>query len=62
MYAPSLEVLDGQAGWGLGQPDLVNGNPAHSRGFRLYGLQGPFQPKPFYDNTMKLNEDKTVRY
>jgi len=24
----------GQVGWGLGQPDLVSGNPAHCRGVR----------------------------
>lgn len=31
--APSLEVfVQGQDGWGPGQPDVVGGNPAHSRG------------------------------
>ena len=41
--------VQGQAGWGSGQPGLVVGDPAHSRG----GLKpddhcGPFQPRPFY--------------
>ena len=31
--APSLEAFQGQAGCGSGQPGLVGGNPAHSRGF-----------------------------
>ena len=30
--APSLEGIQGQAGCGSGQPGLVVGDPAHSRG------------------------------
>ena len=32
-----------------GQPGLVVGDPAHSRGLKLDGHCGPFQPRPFYD-------------
>ena len=28
----------GWAGWGPGQPELVGGSPAHSRGLELCGL------------------------
>ena len=31
------------------QPGLVEGVPAHGRGLELDGLQGLFQPKPFYE-------------
>jgi len=41
--------VQGQVGWGPGQPELVGGNSSHSRGLELGGLQGPFQSKPFYD-------------
>ena len=46
----SIKAIQGQAGCGSGQPGLVVGGPAHSRG----GLKpddhcGLFQPKPFYD-------------
>ena len=37
-----------QAGCGSGQPGLVVGDPAHSRGLKLYEHCGPFQPRPFY--------------
>jgi len=30
--APSLESVQGQAGWGFEQPGLVEGVPAHGRG------------------------------
>ena len=39
-----------QAGCGSGQPGLVVGNPAHSRGLELDEHCGPFQPRPFYDS------------
>ena len=39
-----------QAGCGSGQPGLVVGNPAHSRGLKLSDHCGPFQPRPFYDS------------
>jgi len=42
--------IQGQAGCGSGQPGLVVGNPAHSRGLKLDGRWGPFQPRPFCDS------------
>ena len=39
-----------QAGCGSWQPGLVVGDPAHSRGLKLGGHCGPFQPRPFYDS------------
>ena len=45
--APSLEALQGQAGCGSGQPGLLVGDPAHSRGLELDEHCGPFQPRPF---------------
>jgi len=30
--------IQGQVGWDPGQPDLVSGNRAHSRGLELYDL------------------------
>ena len=44
--------IQGQAGCGFGQPGLVVGNPAHSRGLKLNDHCGPFQPRPFYDPTI----------
>ena len=41
--------IQGQAGCGSGQPGLLVGNPAHSRGLKLNDRCGPFQPGPFYD-------------
>ncbi len=41
--------VQGQAGWGPGQSELVGGSPAHSRGLRLAGLCGYLQIKPLYD-------------
>ena len=38
----------GQAGGGSGQPGLLVGDPAHSRGLKLDGHCGPFQPRSFY--------------
>ena len=32
-----------------GQPGLVVGDPAHSRGLELNDHCGPFLPRPFYD-------------
>ena len=37
-------------GCGSGQPGLVVGNPARSRGLELDEHCGPFQPRPFYDS------------
>ena len=39
--------IQGQAGCGSGQPGLVVGDPAHSRGLELDDHRGPFQPRPF---------------
>jgi len=36
-----------------GQPGLVVGDPAHSRGLELNDYCGPFQPRPFYDSIHK---------
>jgi len=36
-----------QAGCGSGQPSLVVGDPAHSRGLELDEHCGPLQPRPF---------------
>ena len=35
-----------------GQPGLVVGNPAHSRGLKLNDHRGLFQPRPFYDSVI----------
>ena len=44
-----------QAGCGSGQPGLVVGDPAHSRGLKLDDHCGPFQPRPFYDSMNALS-------
>jgi len=44
--------IQGQAGCGSGQPGLVVGNPAHSRGLELDDHCGPFQPRPFCDSVI----------
>jgi len=49
-----------QAGCGSGQPGLVVGNPARSRGFKLDDLSGPFQPRPFYDSMLPLPASKVL--
>ena len=46
-FPVSIQV---QAGWSFVQPGLEGGVPAYSRGLELHGLEGPFQPKPFYDS------------
>ena len=51
----------GQAGCGSGQPGLLVGDPAHSRGLELDEHCGPFQPRPFYDHLTWLHiENPTV--
>jgi len=42
--------IQGQAGCGSGQPGLLVGDPAHSRGLELNDHCDPFQPRPFYDS------------
>ena len=44
------EGIQHQAGCGSGQPGLVAGGPAHSRGLKLHDHCGPFQSRPFYDS------------
>jgi len=44
--------IQGQAGCGSGQPGLLVGNPAHSRGLELDERCGSFQPRPFYDSVI----------
>jgi len=44
--------IQGQAGCGSGQPGLVVGDPAHSRGLELDGHCGAFQPRLVYDSVM----------
>jgi len=34
----------GQVGWGPGQPELVGGSPAHSRGWGSVGFEAPTSP------------------
>ena len=42
--------IQGQAECGSGQPGLVVGDPAHSRGLEGDDHCGPFQPRPSYDS------------
>jgi len=46
--------IQGQAGCGSGQPGLLVGNAAHSRGLEPDDHCGPFQPRPFYDSMILL--------
>ena len=46
--------IQGQAGCGSGQPGLVVGDPAHSRGLELDEHYGPFQPRPFYGSMILI--------
>ena len=49
---PNPAGIQGQAGSGSGQPGLLVGDPAHSRGLELDEHCGPFQPRPFCDSMM----------
>ena len=51
--------IQGQAGCGSGQPGIVIGDPAHSRGLKLDDRCGPFQPRPF-DDSMILDTKKNT--
>jgi len=42
--------IQGWAGCGSGQPGVVVGDPAHSRGLELDDHCGPLQPRPFCDS------------
>jgi len=44
------------AGCGSGQPGLLGGDPAHSRGLKPDGHCGPFQPRPFYGSMIWYEE------
>ena len=46
----SLGGIQGQAGCGSGQPGLLVGNPAHSRGLELDECCGPLQPRPLCES------------
>ena len=47
--------VEGRAGWGPGQSELVGGNPAQDRKeLELDYLNGPFQHKPFYDSMIQI--------
>jgi len=46
--------VQSQAGCGSGQPGLVVGDPAHSRGLKLDDHCGRFQPKLLYDSMKSL--------
>ena len=48
--APSLQAFKARLDVGSGQPGLVVGDPAHSRGLELDEHCGPLQPRPFYDS------------
>ena len=49
--------IQGQAGCGSGQPGLLVGDPAHSRGLKPDVHCGPSQPRPFYDS---MKSQKTI--
>jgi len=51
--APSLQAIQGQDGCGSGQPGLLVGDPARSRGLEQDGYCGIFQPRLFYDSMIK---------
>jgi len=54
---PIIGSVQSQVGQCFEQPDLVKGGPAHGKGFELNDLDGPFQPKQFYDSVKKLLDD-----
>ena len=49
-FQPIPGGIQGQAGCGSGQPGLLVGDPAHSRGLEPGDHCGPFQPRPFNDS------------
>ena len=54
--------IQGQAGCGSGQPGLLVGDPAHSRGLKFNDHCGPFQPRPFYDSIKIFHVHIQERY
>jgi len=53
-HSTASSGIQGQAGCGSGQPGLVVGDPAHSRGLELHDHCGAFQPRPSYDSMIFL--------
>jgi len=49
---PISAGIQGQAGCGSGQPGLLVGSPAHSRGLERGDHCGPFLPRPFCDSVI----------
>ena len=37
--------IQGQVGWGFGQPDLLGGSPAHEGGWNQMTFKDPSNPK-----------------
>jgi len=58
---PIPEGIQGQAGCGSGQPGLLVGDPAHSRGLEPDEHCGPFQPRLFYDSMNVSKEPGVVK-
>jgi len=54
---PILAGIQGQAGCGSGQPGLLVGDPAHSRGLEPDEHCGPFHPRPFYESVKLVSLD-----
>ena len=52
--------IQGQAGCGSGQPGLLVGDPAHSRGLESDDHCGPFQPRPFSGSVILINREEPV--
>jgi len=49
-----MSDFQGQAGCGSGQPGLVVGDVAHSRGLKLGDHYSPFQLRSFYDSMILI--------
>ena len=54
--------IQGQAECGSGQPGLVVGDHAHSRGLKLNDHCGPFQPRPVYDSIVEHLGDLQMEF
>jgi len=53
---PLSVSVQGQVGWGFEEPGVVEGVSAHGRRLELDGLEGPFQPKLFYDSVIQSRD------